>query len=375
MCIRDIFPTVDTDNHFNGCGLHGVFDSKYDRVIISKLDYIPQTNQVGKIFYDDATEEFYVNRTVGNATYREVVLLTDSRYFCNKSWTLSFNFNTKSWISFHSYIPNFYIAENNFFYSGLNEGCDLLAIAATEGPDCELQGFASSVFPGCQLSGNASQVYTTTTTTSSSTTTTTTTATPTTTTTTTVAFYSFLLNSTAGEATGPDACADYAAFNRATYYASSTNGPTIQSGTFLYTDSGLTINIPNGYYSDGTTYWFFQDGSTGDAGTPCVTTTTTTTTVAPTTTTTTTGAPVTTTTTTVAPTTTTTTTVVGCTLWDFSNSSPDFGNNVVYIGCDNVEQTVYVPELSSPQYCVKNGTTPTTNAEYITLTNTTSSCI
>jgi hypothetical protein len=159
------YPTVDTDNHFNGCGLHGVYDSKFDRVIISKLDYIPQVDQVGKIFYDNTTKEFYVNHTFDGTTYREVVLLTDSRYFCNKSWTLSFNMNTKTWISFHSYIPNFYIAENNFFYSGLNEGCDLLAIAATEGPDCELQGFASAVFPGCQIAGTATELYTTTTTT------------------------------------------------------------------------------------------------------------------------------------------------------------------------------------------------------------------
>jgi hypothetical protein len=159
------FPTADTDNHFISCGLHGVYDSKFDRVIISKLDYVPQLSQVGKIFYDDTTKEYYINHTVGTATYREVVQLTDSKYFCNKSWTLSFNMNTKSWISFHSYIPNFYIAENNFFYSGLNEGCDLLAIAATQGPDCELQGFASAVFPGCQLAGNAAEVYTTTTTT------------------------------------------------------------------------------------------------------------------------------------------------------------------------------------------------------------------
>ena len=35
------FPEVDTDNHFNGIGLHGVYDSKFDRVIITKLDYIP----------------------------------------------------------------------------------------------------------------------------------------------------------------------------------------------------------------------------------------------------------------------------------------------------------------------------------------------
>jgi len=55
---------------------------------------------------------------------RKVVSLDDPEYFCNKSWTLSYNMNTKSWISFHSYIPNWYIAENNFFYSGINGCCD-----------------------------------------------------------------------------------------------------------------------------------------------------------------------------------------------------------------------------------------------------------
>ena len=57
---------------------------------------------------------------------RTPVYLNDPEFFCNKSWTMSFNFNTKSWVSFHSYIPNFYIAENNFFYSGLNGCCDAI---------------------------------------------------------------------------------------------------------------------------------------------------------------------------------------------------------------------------------------------------------
>ena len=55
---------------------------------------------------------------------RTQVYLNDLDYFCNKSWTMSFNMNTKTWTSFHSYIPNFYIGENNFFYSGLNGCCD-----------------------------------------------------------------------------------------------------------------------------------------------------------------------------------------------------------------------------------------------------------
>jgi hypothetical protein len=135
------FPDVNTDNHFNGIGLHGVYDSKYDRVIISKLDYIPQNSSV---LYDAALQQFYINRQLGETVLRQYVDLTDIEYFCNKSWTLSFNVNTKSWVSFHSYIPNWYIAENNFFYSGLNGGCDLEAIAAEEIAvlDCNFGGTA-----------------------------------------------------------------------------------------------------------------------------------------------------------------------------------------------------------------------------------------
>ena len=115
-------PGVNVDNHFNGIGLHGVYDNRYERIIITKLDYIPVDSNVK---YDYVTKEFYVEEPiVGSAPLRVVVSLQDPDYFCNKSWSVSYNFNTQSWISFHSYIPNFYIGENNFFYSGLNGCCD-----------------------------------------------------------------------------------------------------------------------------------------------------------------------------------------------------------------------------------------------------------
>ena len=50
-------PGVDTDNNFNGIGLHGVYDSKFERVIITKLDYIPIDKDVK---YDPITKEFYI---------------------------------------------------------------------------------------------------------------------------------------------------------------------------------------------------------------------------------------------------------------------------------------------------------------------------
>lgn len=225
--ILKYFPDVDIDNHYAGLGLHGTFDSKYDRVLITKLDYIPLSKD---ILYDSETKEFYINRyysrnctttttttTIncnieGNAVIttldcelsgtstelsnvdcnisgyvlvtptttttttteycppivvREKIDLSNKEYFCNKSWTLSFNLNTNTWISFHSYIPNFYIAENNFFYSGINDCCsDFDAIVAEVIPepstttttttipayDCELAGYVSI---DCSLAGNA----------------------------------------------------------------------------------------------------------------------------------------------------------------------------------------------------------------------------
>lgn len=201
--ILNYFSNINTDNHFNGIGLHGVYDSKYNRVIITKLDYIPTSN---KVKYDDSTKEFYVEKeyiqyptTLSKIITKEVVYLTDKDYFCNKSWTLSFNLNTMSWISFHSYVPNWYISENNFFYSGINDGCDLDVLAAeiiippsttttttsiyiaecelegeVEYGNCNLDGHAE--YAGeCDLSGNAVYETTTTTTTLAPTTTTTTT--------------------------------------------------------------------------------------------------------------------------------------------------------------------------------------------------------
>jgi hypothetical protein len=114
------FENCPTDNHFNGVGIHGLYDSKFQRVIITKIDYIPLSEDIK---YNADKNIFYIESIINNTTIETELFLNDPDFFCNKSWTLSFNFNTKSWISFHSYIPNWYIAENNFFYSGLNSCC------------------------------------------------------------------------------------------------------------------------------------------------------------------------------------------------------------------------------------------------------------
>jgi hypothetical protein len=62
---------VDTDNHLMVL-LHGVYDSKFERIIITKLDYIPLNRDIK---YDNATKEFYIEETSNNIIFRTVVNL------------------------------------------------------------------------------------------------------------------------------------------------------------------------------------------------------------------------------------------------------------------------------------------------------------
>lgn len=104
--IKKAFPSINIDNSFKDIGLTGVYDTKYNRFILTKLDYEPATG----VTYSNGT--FYSGTTE--------VSLTDSAYFCNKSFTISFDFDTEAWVSFHSYLPNYYVGESNYFYSGVN---------------------------------------------------------------------------------------------------------------------------------------------------------------------------------------------------------------------------------------------------------------
>jgi len=51
---------------------------------------------------------------------RTEIFLDNSKYFCDKSWTRSYNFLTKEWKSFHSFIPNYYVQHIDYFQAGIN---------------------------------------------------------------------------------------------------------------------------------------------------------------------------------------------------------------------------------------------------------------
>ena len=196
---------------------------------------------------------------------RKVLSLKDTEYFCDRSWTVSFNMNTKTWASFHSYIPNWYIGENNFFYSGINDCCGEETFSFVAG----------NVIPNSTTTTTTTAYVSTTSTTSSTTSTSTsttsttsTTAIPTTTTTSTTAcmrpsgltLYQFITgyieNSIMFTSTGSDeeACSalNYVMGHLATITPTFTGAYTsdIIVGAIVYINNGTTDCecIPDGWY-------------------------------------------------------------------------------------------------------------------------------
>lgn len=104
------FPNYPIDNAWNGIGLTGVYDTKYGRLILTKVDYECTDPAV---ICNYTTLVFSKNGTT--------VTLGDPNYFCSKSFTISFDFNIMAWDSFHTYQQNWYLPGPSYFFSGVND--------------------------------------------------------------------------------------------------------------------------------------------------------------------------------------------------------------------------------------------------------------
>lgn len=81
-------------------------------------DCVNPVNQNGQIvcITTDTVSPTVIN--INNPT----IIDLNSKYFCNKSWTYSYNFYTREWVSFHSYTPNFYTEHIDNFETGYTRG-------------------------------------------------------------------------------------------------------------------------------------------------------------------------------------------------------------------------------------------------------------
>lgn len=141
------FPNYNVDNNYNGVGIALVWDNRFNRLFITKKDYIPLNDNIvykdNKFYISDSitttfTDSEVVSHDGGDIEfevfprYEEVsitqtteglteIQLCDPEYFCDASWTIAYSPMTESWVSFYSFLPNFYTEQQNFFQSCIQD--------------------------------------------------------------------------------------------------------------------------------------------------------------------------------------------------------------------------------------------------------------
>ncbi len=108
--IQNYFPDYSVDNPLKGAGMVISWDDRLKKVLFSKKDYIPKPEFVNDITFDGI-----------NFHYEDLIIFpNDEKFFCNKSWTLGYSPITKTFISFYSFIPDFYNSLPQYYQSGFN---------------------------------------------------------------------------------------------------------------------------------------------------------------------------------------------------------------------------------------------------------------
>lgn len=104
---------IDLDNAYNGLGITMGYDSRFRRVFITKRDYKAKT-----------CVEYIQGQGFVECGKEDIISLEDTDYFENVSWTISYSPIEQKWIGWYSYCPNYYIAYQNYFQTGLNNPTD-----------------------------------------------------------------------------------------------------------------------------------------------------------------------------------------------------------------------------------------------------------
>lgn len=116
---------LDSLSHNNGIGVSITYDPRFERVIISKKDYKVKEEKFGGIYPQNPEEGvLYLNSdnefvSIDGGNIRTPTLENKS-FFINSSWTISYSFKHKAFISFHSYLPDIMFSDELFYYTTLD---------------------------------------------------------------------------------------------------------------------------------------------------------------------------------------------------------------------------------------------------------------
>ena len=113
------FPDADIDAPSLGIGIVMGWDERFERVFITKLDYRVRpeyrTGNVKIQYISDRLNVNYKYYVLNNNGVITRVSLSNGTYFENKSWTVAYAPKLKNFISFYSFLPNFFISQLGHF--------------------------------------------------------------------------------------------------------------------------------------------------------------------------------------------------------------------------------------------------------------------
>lgn len=111
--LKDI-PNADIDNPPIGLGIVMGWDERYERVFITKLDYRvkPEFREGSPSvvkYITDTADSNYRKYVLESGSTQVTITFGDSAFFENKSWTVAYSPKLKNFISFYSFLPNFFV--------------------------------------------------------------------------------------------------------------------------------------------------------------------------------------------------------------------------------------------------------------------------
>lgn len=121
--ILQAFPTINIDNAMNRVGITMGWDDRTKRVFITKKDYRVINPS---LFFQEGIGFYIKNPEDADETIE--ITLGDPEYFINCSWTVAYSPTIGTWISYYSFLPNYYLGYNDYFQTGVNTHIDATEI-------------------------------------------------------------------------------------------------------------------------------------------------------------------------------------------------------------------------------------------------------
>lgn len=111
--LRD-FPDFPVDNSYKNIGLSICWDERNERLFITKNDFrlLPKWKD---IVFQSGTGLVYIDIDVERA-----VEFSDPKFFSNESFTISWSPVIGNWVSFYSFLPNYYVSLPTHFQTGIH---------------------------------------------------------------------------------------------------------------------------------------------------------------------------------------------------------------------------------------------------------------